>query len=104
MSEKNTRPDLKAFVVTKSVDKSFFNEIGAAWKNSKGGYSIRLNAVPHKRRNRPAAPEREGRQEGLEIRGRKTAPLTLKNLNTRKVNFNGTYQRHLRTRHRQNRL
>jgi hypothetical protein len=46
MSEKNTQPDLKAFVVTKYGDKSFFNEIGAAWKNSKGGYSIRLNALP----------------------------------------------------------
>ncbi len=46
MSEKNKKPDLKAFVVTKSGEKSFFNEIGAAWKNSKGGYSIRLNALP----------------------------------------------------------
>ena len=46
MSEKNSKPDLKAFVVTNSGDKSFFNEIGAAWKNSKGGYSIRLSALP----------------------------------------------------------
>ena len=46
MSEKNQKPDLKAFAVTKTGDKSFFTEIGAAWKNSKGGYSIKLNALP----------------------------------------------------------
>ncbi|MCW9023087.1 MAG: hypothetical protein OQK73_00250 [Gammaproteobacteria bacterium] len=46
MSETNTKPDLKAFVVTKSGEKSFFNEIGAAWKNTKGGYRIKLNAIP----------------------------------------------------------
>ncbi len=46
MSEKNTKPDLRAFVVTKSGDKSYFTEIGAAWKNSKGGYGIKLNALP----------------------------------------------------------
>jgi hypothetical protein len=46
MSEKNTRPDMKAFVVTKSGEKSFWNEIGAAWKTKNGGYSIKLHAVP----------------------------------------------------------
>ncbi len=46
MSEKTTRPDLKAFAVTNTGDKSYFTEIGAAWKNTKGGYHIRLNALP----------------------------------------------------------
>jgi len=46
MSEKNTKPELKAFVVTKSGDKSFFHEIGAAWATRNGGYSVRLHALP----------------------------------------------------------
>ena len=47
MSTNNSKPTLKAFVVTESGDgKSFFNEIGAAWANSKGGYSLRLHALP----------------------------------------------------------
>ena len=46
MRDKNTQPDLKAFAVTNNGDKSFFIEIGAAWKNTKGGYHIRLNALP----------------------------------------------------------
>ena len=44
MRDKNTQPDLKAFAVTNNGDKSFFTEIGAAWKNTKGGYHIKLNA------------------------------------------------------------
>jgi len=46
MSDKNSKPDLKAFVVTKSGDKSYSTEIGAAWKNAKGGYGIKLTALP----------------------------------------------------------
>lgn len=46
MRDKNTQPDLKAFAVTNNGDKSFFTEIGAAWQNTKGGYHIRLNALP----------------------------------------------------------
>ena len=46
MRDKNTQPDLKAFAVTKTGDKSYFTEIGAAWKNTKGGYHIKLNALP----------------------------------------------------------
>ena len=46
MTEKNTKPDLKAFAVTKTGDKSYFTEIGAAWKNTNGGYHIKLNALP----------------------------------------------------------
>ena len=32
--------------VTNNGDKSFFTEIGAAWKNTKGGYHVKLNALP----------------------------------------------------------
>ena len=46
MSKKNTTPDLKAFATTQSGDKTFYHEIGAAWKNSNGGYSIKLYANP----------------------------------------------------------
>lgn len=46
MSEKNTQPELNAFAVSKNGDKSYFTEIGAAWKNTKGGYHIKLNALP----------------------------------------------------------
>jgi hypothetical protein len=46
MRDKNTRPALKAFAVTKTGDKSYFTEIGAAWPNTKGGYHIKLNALP----------------------------------------------------------
>jgi len=46
MREKNTQPDLKAFAAMKTGDKSYFTEIGAAWKNTKGGYHIKLNALP----------------------------------------------------------
>ena len=42
----NSKPTLKAFVVSESNGKSFFLEIGAAWANSKGGYSLRLHALP----------------------------------------------------------
>ena len=43
----NSKPTLKAFVVSESGDgKSFFNEIGAAWANSKGGFNLRLHALP----------------------------------------------------------
>jgi len=41
------KPELIAFVATEGKDeKSFFHRIGAAWANSKGGYSIRLDALP----------------------------------------------------------
>lgn len=46
MSEKNTKPDLKAFVTTKSGDKTFYHEIGAAWKTKNDGYSVKLHANP----------------------------------------------------------
>lgn len=48
MSETNpNRPDLIAYTVTRQDDaKPRFHSIGAAWANSKGGYGIRLHALP----------------------------------------------------------
>jgi hypothetical protein len=45
MSEKN-KPDLIAYTVTKNGIREFFNQIGAAWTNSKGGCSVKLYALP----------------------------------------------------------
>lgn len=45
MSSTN-KPDLYAYIVTGSEQKPFFTRIGAAWKNKKGGYGIRLEAFP----------------------------------------------------------
>jgi hypothetical protein len=45
MSDKN-RPDLIAYTIVKNGDREFFNRIGAAWSNSKGGCSLRLFALP----------------------------------------------------------
>lgn len=42
----NTKPNLRAFVATQSGERSYFTEIGAAWKNKKGGFTIKLNALP----------------------------------------------------------
>lgn len=46
MSNKNKQPELHAYIVTGSGKKAFFTKIGAAWKNSKGGYGIQLDAIP----------------------------------------------------------
>ncbi|MDH5543893.1 MAG: hypothetical protein OEY64_13165 [Nitrospinota bacterium] len=46
MENKNNKPDLYAYMVTGSDKKPFFTKIGAAWKNKKGGYGIRLEAHP----------------------------------------------------------
>ncbi len=56
MSEKNSKPDQKAFVVTKSGDKRFTNETGATWKNSKCRYSIKLKAVAVNGETRCSSP------------------------------------------------
>ena len=32
--------------MTKTGNNSYFTEIGAAWQNTKGGYHIKLNALP----------------------------------------------------------
>lgn len=42
----HNKPDLYAYTVTGSEEKPFFTRIGAAWKNKKGGYGIRLEALP----------------------------------------------------------
>jgi len=43
----NKKPTFNAVVAREGKDgKRFYTTIGAAWPNSKGGYSIRLNALP----------------------------------------------------------
>ena len=46
MSSKTKKPDLNAFVVSGTEEKPFYTKIGGAWKNKKGGYGIRLDALP----------------------------------------------------------
>jgi len=47
MSENTKKPDLIVYsVVEGKDDQSFWTQLGAAWSNSKGGFNIRLNAVP----------------------------------------------------------
>ncbi len=48
MPEDNkNRPDLIAYAVSAgNEDRKYFNRLGAAWANSKGGYGIRLFALP----------------------------------------------------------
>lgn len=41
-----SRPDLIAYTVKENGERSYFNRIGAGWKNSKGGVKIVLEAVP----------------------------------------------------------
>lgn len=40
------RPDLIAYSVTQTSEKNYFNRVGVAWQNSKGGYQIKLEAFP----------------------------------------------------------
>ncbi len=40
------KPDLIAYTVTQSGEKSYFQRIGAAWSNSKGGSKVILEALP----------------------------------------------------------
>jgi len=46
MSNSSKKPDLYAYLVSGTTEKPFFTKIGAAWKNSKGGYGVRLEALP----------------------------------------------------------
>lgn len=46
MNESKRKPDLFAYMVTGTTEKPFYTKIGAAWKNKKGGYGIRLEAYP----------------------------------------------------------
>lgn len=43
--QKNS-PTLIAYAVNESSGKSHFTKIGAAWPNAKGGFGIRLDALP----------------------------------------------------------
>lgn len=47
MSEETKKaPTLIAYAVTENSGKSHFTRIGAAWPNTKGGFGIRLDALP----------------------------------------------------------
>jgi len=52
MPKENRRPDLIVYAVNqakgsgKEEVKPYFNQVGAAWANSKDGYNIRLFALP----------------------------------------------------------
>lgn len=40
------KPAFRAISVHKREGKDIFAEVGAAWANSKGGFTLRLNALP----------------------------------------------------------
>jgi len=40
------RPDYEVFISEKNGDKNWYTKIGAAWEVSKGGISIKLQALP----------------------------------------------------------
>ncbi len=40
------KPDLIAYAVSGSGEKSYYHRIGAAWRNSKGGAKVILEAYP----------------------------------------------------------
>lgn len=44
--ETKKAPALIAYAVTENAGKSHFTRIGAAWPNTKGGFGIRLDALP----------------------------------------------------------
>ncbi len=46
MSNNNKKPAFRAVSIHKREGKDIFAEIGAAWPNSKGGFTLRLNALP----------------------------------------------------------
>jgi hypothetical protein len=47
MSEETKKhPDLIAYSVREASGKSYFTKIGAAWHNAKGGFGLRLDALP----------------------------------------------------------
>lgn len=46
MTKETRRPDLTAYTVTRSGKEDYYHRIGAAWQNSKGGYKIKLHAMP----------------------------------------------------------
>ncbi|MBK7469685.1 MAG: hypothetical protein IPI73_02625 [Betaproteobacteria bacterium] len=40
------KPDYKVLVSREGNDKTFYTEIGSAWKVAKDGISVQLNALP----------------------------------------------------------
>lgn len=40
------RPDYKVLVSREGSDKTFYTEVGSAWRVAKDGISIQLNALP----------------------------------------------------------
>ncbi|MCB9987715.1 MAG: hypothetical protein H6868_00075 [Rhodospirillales bacterium] len=40
------KPDLIAYVVSESGKKTYYHRVGAAWRNSKGGAKVVLEAFP----------------------------------------------------------
>lgn len=46
MSDSNKKPTLIAYAVSGNDEKSYFNRVGAAWPNSKGGFQVKLFATP----------------------------------------------------------
>ncbi len=46
MTTKSNAPALIVYTVSGTDDNPFWTRIGAAWKNSKGGFQVQLNALP----------------------------------------------------------
>ncbi len=46
MSTTKNQPALIVYTVSGTDDNPFWTRIGAAWKNSKGGFQVQLNALP----------------------------------------------------------
>ena len=47
MSTQNEKtPVLIAYQTTQGKDKTFWRQIGAAWPNRKGGFQVKLDALP----------------------------------------------------------
>ena len=46
MAEPTNSPELFVYVTRNAGDKSFFTKVGAAWANTKGGFSVKLEALP----------------------------------------------------------
>ena len=42
----SNQPDLIAYAVSGNGEKSYYHRIGAAWRNSKGGAKVILEAYP----------------------------------------------------------
>lgn len=45
-TNRQNTPDLIAYQVDKGETRSYWRRVGAAWKNKKGGFQVKLNAIP----------------------------------------------------------